>query len=117
MPDTIVVVEDDPQLRFLAGALLEETGLSVVECVTAAEGLSYISSHPGEVKVLLTDIETPGPIDGVALASEAVHLCPQARILVTSGHGPSRPLPAGVRFMRKPWLPLELLVEVERHIA
>lgn len=117
MPDTIVVVEDDPQLRFLAGALLEETGLSVVECVTAAEGLRYISDHASEVKFLLTDIETPGPIDGVALASEAVHICPAACVVVTSGNSLSRPLPAGVKFIRKPWLPLDLLVEVERHIA
>jgi FixJ family two-component response regulator len=65
-----------------------------------------ISSHtaPNKTAFLFTDVQTPGPIDGIDLARLVKTRWPHVEVLVTSGRPVSNiVLPDGVRFTSKPW--------------
>ena len=114
-----LIVDDDPEVRGLAAALIEETALDVVEAESAEEGLAYLRRHAPDVALLFTDIRLPCMMDGVDLAQKVQANWPWIRILVTSGDAGERvaDLPWGARFMPKPWLALEVLIEAERAAA
>jgi CheY-like chemotaxis protein len=108
-----LIVEDDPELRELAGALLEETDLRVVECEDAEQALAFLS-HEGEtVAMMFVDVRLPGLLDGLDLVRRARRLWPEISVVVTSGYGPTRDLPDGVVYMQKPWLALDVLMQAE----
>ena len=117
-PHVALIVEDDPDLRDLAAALLEETDLDVVEVESADVALAYLQERGGEVAMMFADVRLPGEMDGVQLAKAACTLWPTIRIVLTSGDPGAVPdgLPDGVTFMPKPWRGLDVLVEAERAI-
>ncbi|GEO19010.1 response regulator [Microvirga aerophila] len=112
-----LIVEDEPELRELAAALLEETDLQVVEAASAEEALDYLRAHGEEVAFLFADVRLPCLMSGVDLARTVRFKWPWIRTVLTSG----TPLDDGsndvlrdVRFMQKPWRALEVLMEAER---
>lgn len=115
-PHVALIVEDDPDVRDLAAALLEETELDVVEVGSADAALAYLTHHGGEVAMMFADIRLPGTTDGNQLAKAACTLWPTVRIVLTSGDPGvlSDDLPDRVAFMPKPWRSLDVLVEAER---
>jgi DNA-binding NtrC family response regulator len=117
-PHVALIVEDEPYVRELAGALLEETELDVVEVDSAEAALAYLKDQGGEVAMMFADVRLPGEMDGVQLAKAACTLWPAIRIVLTSGDpdAASDDLPDGVTFMPKPWRGLDLLVEAERAV-
>src|SRR5262245_42559829 len=90
-----LIVEDDPELRVLAGALLEETDLRVVECEDAEQALAFLNREGDTVAMLFVDVRLPGLLDGNDLVRRARRLWPEISIVVTSGYGPGN-LPEGV---------------------
>jgi len=117
-PHVALIVEDDPDLRDLAAALLEETDLDVVEVESADAALAYLQERGGEVAMMFADVRLPGEMDGVQLAKAACTLWPTIRIVLTSGDpgAVSDGLLDGVTFMPKPWRGLDVLVEAERAV-
>jgi CheY-like chemotaxis protein len=115
-PHIALVVEDDPDVRDLAAALLEETELDVVEVESAEAALEYLQDHGSDVAMIFADIRLAGPMDGVQLAKAACTLWPTIRIVLTSGAACDRleDLPDCVTFMPKPWRGLDVLVEAEK---
>jgi len=111
-----LIVEDDPDLRELAAALLEESELRVVECESAEEAMSALVRDGDDIVLVFADIRLRGILDGVDLARRVKVLWPHITMIVTSGYAESRPqaLPAGVTYMPKPWLALDVLVQAER---
>ena len=112
-----LIVEDEPELRELAAALLEETDLQVVEAASAEEALDYLRAHGEEVAFLFADVRLPCLMSGVDLARTVRFKWPWIRTVLMSG----TPLDDGsndvlrdVRFMQKPWRALEVLMEAER---
>lgn len=117
-PHVALIVEDDPQVRELAAALLEETKLDVVEVGDAEAALAYLKDRGGEVAMMFADIRLPGLMDGVQLAKAACTLSPTIRIVLTSGDpgALSEDLLDCVTFMPKPWRGLDVLVEADRAV-
>ena len=117
-PHVALIVEDDPDVRDLAAALLEETELDVVEVESADAALAYLQERGGEVAMMFADVRLPGDMDGVQLAKAACTLWPTIRIVLTSGDpgAVSDGLPDGVTFMPKPWRGLDVLVEAEKAV-
>jgi CheY-like chemotaxis protein len=117
-PHVALIVEDDPDVRELATALLEETELDVVEVESAEAALAYLQERGGEVAMILADIRLPGLMDGVELAKAAGTLWPTIRIVVTSGAPGDRldDLPECVTYLPKPWRGLDVLVQVEEAV-
>jgi CheY-like chemotaxis protein len=106
----ILVVEDEPLLRYFATDVLEEGGFSVAEATNAASALKILEGRR-DVRVLFTDIQMPGAFDGMELARE-VHLrWPHILLMITSGR--KRPTAAEIpddgRFLAKPYRSTELV--------
>ena len=111
---TVVVVEDDALLRYDAVAMLGAAGLAVADFETADEAAAYREEHEGDVAAILTDIQTPGHLDGFDLALKASVQWPGVKVLMTSGMArPASLLIPTVAFLPKPWLPLDVLVAVK----
>jgi CheY-like chemotaxis protein len=93
----------------LAVEVLSEAGFTVLESASADEALTILEVRP-DVRVLFTDVNMPGSLDGLALAEIVQTRWPEIRILIGSGRirpGPAE-VPAGVQFMAKPYAPRAL---------
>jgi CheY-like chemotaxis protein len=81
---TIVVVDDEREVREQVSAALRETGFSVVEAVDGAAGLKLFQSGKG-YDLLVTDVGMPG-LNGRQLADAARILLPNLPILMITGY-------------------------------
>jgi two-component system, response regulator PdtaR len=107
---TVLIVDDDELVRELGAELLSDAGFQVLKAGNGEEALSLLESDPN-VRVLFTDINMPGPLDGIALASVAAVRWPHLVIIVGSGNALplSAGLPRGITFIRKPCTPESLI--------
>lgn len=114
-PDTHValVVEGDDAMRHLAGALIEETELEVIECSNAEAALSVLERPDVHVALVFADARLAGKMDGVALARTVEQRWPNVRMVV-SADGRNESLPRRAVRLHKPWRALDLLVQAER---
>jgi two-component system, response regulator PdtaR len=67
--DAILVVEDEALIRLWAADLLEENGFCVLEAADADAALKLLETRP-DVKLLFTDVQMPGSLNGMELARE-----------------------------------------------
>lgn len=106
---TILVVDDDPTLRRVAGKLLEKLGYRVLEAPSGEGALEIYAQNRGNIDLVLLDILMPG-LNGLQTMERLRTLDPQVRILLVSGvsDSPEEALPPGVDFLTKPF-PLGLL--------
>jgi CheY-like chemotaxis protein len=101
-PRLILLVEDEELVRWVAHDALELHGYDVVEAASAVEALEVLTAR-SDVSLLFTDVNMPGPMDGLALA-EMVHArWPAVRIVVTSGRALERDVPDDGAYLRKPY--------------
>jgi CheY-like chemotaxis protein len=114
--ETILVVEDQPEVRAVIRDILARHGYGVLEAANSVEAQSILTSSDGEVHLLLTDLVLPGT-SGRDLAEQLVVGRPNLRVLCMSGytddmvvhHGV---LDAGIAFIRKPFTPKVLLNKI-----
>lgn len=112
--NTVLVVEDDALLRLDAVTVLREAGLDVVEFNNADDALAFAWDRPTEVAAIFTDIQMPGHLGGLELAEIVARHWPRILVLITSGHvRPIEPIRGNVRFVPKPWLPLDVLTAIQ----
>ena len=112
-----LIVEGDRELRALAVALLEETDLRVVEASSAEQALQYLHYNAEHVAFLFSDVTLPRIMDEVDLARTVRLKWPWIRTVLTSGTPLEEDLDKAlrhVRFIPKPWLALDVLIEAER---
>ena len=83
--DTVLVVEDDPDLRTLSVALLRSFGYEILEAADAETALKALESAP-RVNLLFTDVVLPGGMSGPELAAEVQSRFPGLPVLYTSGY-------------------------------
>jgi CheY-like chemotaxis protein len=84
--NTILVVEDDRDVRELAIAVLEAADYRVLEAASGDEAYRLLLAHPDlRIDLLFTDIVMPGGLDGIDLANAAQALRPGLKVLYTSG--------------------------------
>jgi PAS domain S-box-containing protein len=105
--ETILVVEDDPDVRNYSTDTLRELGYCVLEAPDARAGLQILASHP-EIQVLFTDVGLPGGMNGRQLAEEARRLIPNLKVLFTTGYARNAivhdgRLDPGVELLPKPF--------------
>ena len=112
----ILVVEDQPDERFLAATLLEDTGFTVIEAETAESALAILNERGDEVSVVFSDVRTPGPIGGFELARIIGVTWPRLRLLMNSGDAGDQPsdLRVSAPFIPKPWRAEDILAWVEQ---
>jgi CheY-like chemotaxis protein len=83
--ETILVVEDDADVRGYSCDMLRELGYSIIEAENGDAGLKLLDAHP-YIKLLFTDVGLPGGMNGRQLADEARRRRPHLRVLFTTGY-------------------------------
>jgi CheY-like chemotaxis protein len=83
--ETILVVEDDPNVRATAVDMLTQLGYRVLKAVDAQSALSVLESGV-HVDLLFSDVVMPGPMRSVELARRAKEMLPALEVLFTSGY-------------------------------
>lgn len=83
--ETILVVDDRPDVAALAQAILEETGYQVLVAYNGQQALDVLAREPA-IDLLFSDLIMPGGMNGVMLAKEAQRRRPELRILLTTGY-------------------------------
>jgi CheY-like chemotaxis protein len=110
----ILVVEDDVLVRMIASDIFVDAGFRVTEAHDAQEALALLEAR-ADVQVVFTDWNMPGEIDGIGLAHLVRRRSPSVGVIVASGKMLPSPgdLPAGVRFISKPYRPSALIEEIK----
>jgi CheY-like chemotaxis protein len=83
---TVLVVEDNPQVRKLTTARLKELGYTVREAERGDDAAELLQQSADDIDAVFTDLVMPGELDGLALARHVVATYPNMRILLTSGY-------------------------------
>ena len=100
----VLVVEDEVLIRMSIADSLEEAGFTVYEAANADQAIRLLETHP-DIRVLFTDIDMPGSMDGLLLAAAVRDRWPPVKIVITSGHVKigAGELPPDDRFFSKPY--------------
>ena len=103
-PGAVLIVEDDFFIRSDTVAMATQEGFVVLEAGNADEAIAILEAHP-EIRVIFTDIEMPGTMDGLRLAEYVRHRWPPIKLIVTSGKVSmdEASLPKGSLFFSKPY--------------
>ncbi len=86
MPDpskSILIVDDEPNLRLTLTAILEKDGYCVSAAATASEALKAVQS--GEFALIFLDLKMPD-VDGLSVLPEIQRLCPDVPVLILTAH-------------------------------
>ncbi|MDB4987940.1 MAG: Histidine kinase [Myxococcaceae bacterium] len=93
--ETILLVEDEDQVRALARTALRRQGYQVLEAEQGEQALALCEQHVGNIHLLLTDVVMPR-MGGRELAARAAVLRPDMKVLYMSGYANDEILPHGV---------------------
>ena len=118
--ETILVTDDEAQVRSLARDILLGAGYRVLEAEDGAQALRVADDHQGAIHVLLTDIMMPG-INGKELADRFLVVRPDTKPIFMSGRAAEVISDAGVlipadAFLAKPFTAERLLNKVRERI-
>ncbi len=83
--ETVLVVDDDDDVRDMIVQMVESIGYKVYSRDNAVEGLLFLQRHP-EVEILLTDVAMPGAYNGLQFADRAIKAKPDLRVVITTGY-------------------------------
>ena len=116
--ETVLLVEDDPDVRELLGRTLERHGYHLLSAATGTEALECVRNQDQPIDLLITDAVLPG-IPGPALAREAAMLRPGIPVLFVSGYTDDATLRLGMlntneAFLQKPFGSSLLLQKVRQ---
>jgi PAS domain S-box-containing protein len=84
--ETILIVEDESQLRDLVRIVLEECGYRVVEAATGKAAVAIWADHGSEIDLLFTDMIMPDGMTGTELADTLTRQKPDLKVIFTSGY-------------------------------
>src|SRR3954454_5580184 len=105
----VLVVEDEFLIRTYAVDVIKAAGFEVLEATNAEEAILILESRT-DIRIVFTDIQMPGSMDGLKLAHAVRDRWPPVQIVATSGHYAFHEgdLPAGTVFLPKPYSPIEV---------
>lgn len=106
----ILVVEDEYLIRLTLAEALADEGFDVIEAADGNEAMAAVRGEP-DLRLLLTDVQLPGPMNGQQLALAARGVNPHLPVIFMTG----RPEPLDIRLqaernlvISKPYLPSEI---------
>jgi PAS domain S-box-containing protein len=116
--ETVLLVEDELQVRKFAALVLRETGYKVLEASGGEEALISAQQHEGRIHMLLTDVVMPG-MSGKELSERLKQHRPNIKVIFASGYTDDAILHHGVlgpemEFIQKPFTPSSLMQKVRQ---
>jgi len=114
----VLVVEDEPLVRMAAVDLVEEAGFEAIEARDADQAVRILEAR-ADIRIVFTDIDMPGSMDGLKLAAAIRGRWPPIEIILTSGHDNVRDeeIPERGVFIRKPYDHRKLIATLHRMAA
>jgi PAS domain S-box-containing protein len=114
--ETILLVEDDDQVRVVVRGILRRSGYHVIEARNAGEALLHSEEHAGTIDLLLSDVVMP-QMSGPALAKRLASVRPNMKVLCMSGYTDDSIVRHGVleahfAYLQKPITPEALTMKV-----
>lgn len=106
----ILIVEDEAFIRYDLVDFFEDAGFEVFDADNADEAITLMAANPA-IRIVLTDVDMPGSMDGVKLAHFIRDRYPPTLLLIASGAVKLKPgeMPVGAQFIAKPFDPRSLL--------
>ena len=123
--ETILLVEDDPEVRRVTAMVLRRCGYAVLEAEAGSQALALCAGQEGSIHLLVTDLAMPH-MNGLELVERLRRLAPAVKALCVSGYldeaeldelslqFDAEPPVSGVAFLPKPFLPDELARRVRQ---
>jgi PAS domain S-box-containing protein len=109
---TLLVVEDQDEVRDLACMILRDRGFEVLEAADGDEALSVARRYPGPIRLMLTDVIMPG-MNGKELAARMAPVRPDTRVIYMSGYTDRISLDEGAVLLEKPFTADRLMAMVK----
>ena len=108
----VLIVEDEAMIRMVAVDALADRGIVAWEAGDAEEALNALNQHPS-IRLLFTDVNMPGDMNGIDLARRVHEVRPDVELIVTSGATiiANDDLPDHGTFLGKPY-PMDRLVQI-----
>lgn len=105
--ETVLLAEDEDDVRHMLRLLLETTGCRVLEARNGSQAVRHCQSHGGPIHLLLTDVLVV-PVGGRHLAEQVAQLRPSVRVLCMSGYPREMLVAEGLldprtQFLQKPF--------------
>lgn len=109
----VLIVEDEHLLRLHVAEVFKEAGFDVVEAYNADEAIAILQSR-NDIRIVFTDIEMPGSMDGLKLAHAIRDRWPPIEIVLTSGRRQldADQIPTRSQFIPKPYDPIEMVAAI-----
>jgi DNA-binding NtrC family response regulator len=101
---TVLLVDDDNELRSAMRDFLARSGLRVLEARNAYDGLFACAQHGGAIHLLITEINLL-PVSGIKLAENVLRLFPQTQVLCMSACEETRPVRHWMKYLAASFLP------------
>jgi hypothetical protein len=119
--ETILLVEDQDQVRAAAHTILRRNGYRVITANNAGEALLLCERHEGHIDLLLTDVVMPH-MSGTELAKRLALARPDLKVLYMSGYTDDSIVRHGVlesemAFLEKPFTPESLTRKIREVIS
>jgi two-component system, response regulator PdtaR len=110
----VLVVEDEVLIRMMIAQELRLAGLTVVEAANADEAMKVLKASP-RIRLIMTDLSMPGPMDGTRLATIVRSTWPHIKIVIVSAFTPQWPV-ADVEhtYIGKPFNPERMVERVKQ---
>ena len=115
---SVLVVEDEALIRMDIADQLEREGFFVFEAANADQAIVVLNAEPS-VRIMFTDIDMPGSMDGLKLAAAVRERFPPVQIIVTSGHRmvEINEMPDGSVFFGKPYQHAAVMASMRQLLA
>jgi len=108
--ETVLLVEDNIEVRDLARRVLLEHSYTVLEAPNGVKALQLAQTYSGLIHLLITDVVMPGGLSGPQLAQQLTSYRPELKVLYVSGYTDNAivhhgVLDSGLAFLQKPFTP------------
>ncbi len=113
--ETVLLVEDEDDVRRLVVDLLSQRGYTVIEASHPADAVQFCQEHPEEIHLLLTDVVMPG-MNGRELAERLAWVRPSMKVVYMSGYTDDAKIGNGLEtlLLKKPFTPSALARKIRQ---
>lgn len=113
----VLVIEDEILVRMDAIAAIETAGFEVIDASDADMAIAILKQR-NDIRLIFTDVQMPGSMDGIKLAHFVRSRWPPIKIIATSGYPKikEQDLPEGSRFLTKPYAAADLASAINQLI-